>query len=87
MNQPMSAPPRHGKSPTPVEARHVCPLCDSPLFRIPRRPFDRLLSVIVPVQRYRCSARKEDLSCSWEGVFRRRYSGEKEVSHLPTACR
>lgn len=54
---------------TNLQTRLVCPLCSSPLIRIRRRFSDRLLSLIAPVQRYRCSARKEDLSCTWEGII------------------
>lgn len=66
---------------TVAETRPVCPHCDSPLFRIRRRPADRLLSIFIPVQRYRCSARNEDLTCTWEGVFRVQYDGERMVFH------
>lgn len=43
-----------------------CPQCGAHLIRIARRPFDRVLSRLVPVQRYRC----ERFNCQWEGNLR-----------------
>lgn len=83
-NTPLPATSWPVKGPTPSAAGLVCPHCDSPLFRIRRRPADRLLSMIVPVQRYRCSSRKEDSSCGWKGILRMQPAGEgKVVDHLP----
>lgn len=36
--------------------------------RIPRRTLDFMISVIVPVRRYRCLSRR----CEWEGRLRKR---------------
>ena len=42
---------------------HACPECGGGLFRIPRRSFDRVVSALVPVRRFRCNWS----SCHWEG--------------------
>jgi len=44
-----------------------CPLCGGALLRMPRRPVDRLASLVRPVCRYRCMA----VHCQWEGNLRR----------------
>lgn len=46
----------------------TCPRCGSDVFRVPRRPVDRLLSIVRPVQRYQCSA----LECEWCGNLPRK---------------
>ena len=46
---------------------NVCPHCGGDLMRIRRRPVDRLLSVFVPVRRFRCV----NFRCIWEGNVRR----------------
>ena len=46
----------------------VCPLCGEHLQRIHRHPFDRLLSLVYPVRRYRCKR----FRCGWEGTLRYR---------------
>lgn len=43
--------------------KHLCPCCDAKLIRIPRRPVDRLLSLLAPVQRFRCT----NFQCQWVG--------------------
>lgn len=43
-----------------------CPRCKDAAYRVPRRGFDVLLGVFVPVRRYRC--RSPD--CGWEGNLR-----------------
>jgi hypothetical protein len=43
-----------------------CPLCNGSTNRIPRRWVDLLLSIFLPVQRYRCRS----LRCDWEGNLR-----------------
>lgn len=40
-----------------------CPLCHSSMNRIPRRFVDLMLSLFIPVQRYRCRSMK----CDWVG--------------------
>lgn len=47
-----------------------CPNCGGTTVRVARRFLDRLLSVVMPVGRYRCSA----APCSWEGVLQPRRS-------------
>jgi hypothetical protein len=44
-------------------AKHSCPVCGGHLRRRHRRWSDRLVSLLVPVGRYRC--RNEE--CAWEG--------------------
>lgn len=46
--------------------RPMCPRCLSGVNRVPRRALDRLISLVVPVRRYRCRA----LACAWEGALR-----------------
>jgi hypothetical protein len=53
-------PTGYGK--TPERDLH-CPRCRGALIRIPRRPIDRVVSLIFPRRRYRCVA----IGCSWEG--------------------
>lgn len=43
-----------------------CPMCHGSMNRIPRRCVDLILSLFVPVQRYRCRA----LNCYWVGNLR-----------------
>jgi hypothetical protein len=43
-----------------------CPVCNAPTHRISRRFIDRLLSIFMPVRRYRCQSMK----CTWEGNLR-----------------
>lgn len=52
-----------------ADARHACPRCASPLFRSRRRFSDRLLSLLVPVRRYICSAQEDDPACQWQGLL------------------
>jgi len=44
----------------------ICPRCACHLTRIHRRFIDRLLSIFIPVYRYRCY----NLSCEWTGNIR-----------------
>lgn len=44
----------------------TCPRCKAPVFRVSRRLVDVLISVFLPVRRYRCRS----MSCGWEGNFR-----------------
>lgn len=55
-------------SPTPraVSYGPNCPRCDSSTNRIPRRFIDLLLSIFIPLRRYRCRA----MRCNWEGNLR-----------------
>jgi hypothetical protein len=56
-----------------------CPRCGNPAFRIPRRAFDRVISLVRPVQRYQCSA----LECQWCGNLPRK--SLPGVEHAMTA--
>ncbi|MBP6852544.1 MAG: hypothetical protein KA164_13135 [Rhodoferax sp.] len=44
-------------------SRYNCPECGGPMSRIPRRMIDRLISIVRPVQRYRC----RNFACQWAG--------------------
>ena len=44
----------------------MCPRCNAPVFRVSRRLVDVLISVFVPLRRYRCRS----MNCGWEGNFR-----------------
>lgn len=46
--------------------RHACPRCEGSVYRVPLRFVDLLLSVFVPVRRYRC----DEMGCNWEGNLR-----------------
>lgn len=48
----------------PMNEPH-CPYCNGPVIRIRRRFVDRVLSVFMPVQRYRCHMK--GWGCDWEG--------------------
>lgn len=61
----------------------VCPRCGSSVFRISRKPIDRLLSVIAPVQRYKCRAEKANFHCTWEGVIQLKNTGEQSNDSAP----
>ena len=49
---------------TPSLAQLKCPRCDGSLYRIHRTGIDRLISLYVPVRRYRCRAD----GCRWSGL-------------------
>lgn len=56
-------------SPAQAYAREpTCPRCDGPIDRIPRLALDRLVSLVVPLRRYRCCTP----ACAWEGTLRTR---------------
>lgn len=74
---PVTSWPFH--APAPYSAKAVCPRCNSPLYRVPRRLFDRLLSLFVPVRRYRCSAREKDFTCKWEGLLHSHATDESRL--------
>ena len=56
--------------PNRVIVRHAhglaCPRCRSPVYRVPRRWLDVLMSIFQPVRRYHCRS----LLCSWKGNLR-----------------
>lgn len=41
----------------------TCPRCNASVFRVSRRFVDLLVSVFLPVRRYRCIS----MECNWEG--------------------
>jgi len=47
-------------------SNHVCTECQGSLIRTPRRPIDRVISLFVPVHRYRCIR----FGCQWIGNLR-----------------
>jgi hypothetical protein len=51
----------------PARPRNICPQCQGRLDRVPRGVFDRVLSLFVPLRRYRCRSAR----CGWEGLLRR----------------
>ena len=62
MNQPAYDPlPAHGEYLR--TSTHQCPWCTAYLVRMPRRPVDRLWSIVKPARRYRC----ERFACQWQG--------------------
>jgi hypothetical protein len=48
----------------PCNAVHVCPHCSEYMVRVRRRTFDRVLSLVWPVYRFRCY----NILCQWEGI-------------------
>jgi hypothetical protein len=46
-----------------------CPHCQRRTDRVARRWHDRVLSLFVPVERYRCVS----AGCGWEGLLKRRH--------------
>ena len=43
-----------------------CPRCNASVFRVSRRFVDLLMSIILPIRRYRCIS----MECNWEGNLR-----------------
>ena len=56
------APSRHAYA----SCGSTCPRCKASVFRISRRFVDLLVSLVVPIRRYRCIS----MACSWEGNLR-----------------
>jgi hypothetical protein len=53
---------------------HECPRCKGSAYRVRRQYLDFLVSIVVPVRRYRCRS----MGCGWEGILRtKRHSGER----------
>jgi hypothetical protein len=48
----------------PALSATICPKCGGPIHRIHRKPLDRLISLYVPVRRYRC----HNSGCAWRGL-------------------
>jgi len=59
-----------------VAGRLACPRCGQHLVRVERRLLDRLISLVVPVQRYRCRMH----NCQWEGTVRTNANGPTQRS-------
>lgn len=57
--------------------RHAlaCPVCQGAVERISRRWVDRLLSIVMPVQRFRCAT----MSCQWEGNLRAKHLAHAHI--------
>ena len=49
---------------TPSLTTIRCPQCDAGIHRVHRHTLDRLIGIIVPVHRYRCS----NSDCRWDGL-------------------
>ena len=47
-------------------ALQACPRCGGSAIRVRRHLTDRLISIVVAVQRYRC----DEVDCDWEGRVR-----------------
>jgi len=60
--RPMLALHPHVTSPASYILVRRCPNCGADLLRVRRCPIDRLVSLIVPVRRFRCA------ECAWEGL-------------------
>lgn len=66
MNAPPTIDTHHPDDLYQSAHRHACPRCKGSVYRVPRRFVDLLLSVVVPVHRYRC----DEMGCNWEGNLR-----------------
>lgn len=62
------------------QTRLQCRQCQGPIVKIRRQPWDRQISWLLPVRRYRCM----DPRCRWQGLFVVAW-GEKShgLSHVP----
>lgn len=49
-------------------SRLACPACSGELERVARSPLDRLLGLLVPSRRYRCTRG----ACGWSGLLQAR---------------
>jgi hypothetical protein len=61
----------------------ACPRCQCRTDRVSRRWFDRVLSMFMPVVRYRCSS----ASCGWEGLLMRRHELQERATRLDSSYR
>jgi hypothetical protein len=61
----------------------ACPRCQRRTDRVSRRWFDRVLSVFVPVVRYRCASE----GCGWEGLLMRRHELQERATRLDSSYR
>lgn len=68
---------------SPTAGVPLCPRCNGALIRIQRRPIDRLISVFVPVDRFRCAGRNGKPDCSWSGNLPMQEAHDDQVSQIP----
>ncbi|MBK6469192.1 MAG: hypothetical protein IPF94_00290 [Betaproteobacteria bacterium] len=61
----------------------ACPRCQRRTDRVSRRWFDRVLSVFMPMVRYRCASE----GCGWEGLLMRRHEHQERVTRLDSSYR
>jgi hypothetical protein len=54
-----------------------CPRCQRRTDRVARRWFERVLSLFMPVARYRCASP----ACGWEGLLMRRHHQRRHSTH------
>jgi predicted RNA-binding Zn-ribbon protein involved in translation (DUF1610 family) len=59
----------------------LCPLCGEAVQRIHRHLFDRVLSFVYPVRRYRCKR----FRCGWEGTLKLRPGSKTEAGPIDPA--
>lgn len=65
--------PTNADRPAWVSRTQACPRCGGYVIRVPRRLVDRMVSLLLPRQRYSCQA----AGCHWEGNLRPRGGGKK----------
>ncbi len=58
-----------------------CPRCDGDTERLRRLLSDRLLSLFVPLVRYRCRS----IKCGWEGTLKRQGERQRRRAGAPPA--
>jgi len=75
----MSQHPDSLANPDPLGSRTHCPDCGGPTSRIPRRLIDRAVSLLRPMQRYRCRS----FACQWVGNFPLK-AGGSDTTDRPT---
>lgn len=65
--KPLASPdPNNVDRPDWVSRTQVCPRCNGYVIRVPRRLIDRVVSLLLPRQRYSC----QTTGCHWEGNLR-----------------
>ena len=74
--KPLSTPdPTNTDRPAWVSRTQVCPRCKGYVIRVPRRLVDRVVSLLLPRQRYAC----QSVACHWEGNLRPAAGGKREM--------
>lgn len=72
--KPLPTPdPANADRPAWVSRTQVCPRCKGYVIRVPRRLVDRLVSLLLPRQRYAC----QSMACHWEGNLRPAAEGRR----------